>query len=115
MRMLIKKHPLLFIAGWVSGSSKERNESGSSCQYLPAGKVDGAGSGMRGQGIPAPLCSEGAAPRINSCESGGLASDAAGKGGIKALGSAQPSSAPASPVTHSAWVWANPTPAPLFT
>lgn len=26
MRMLIKRHPLLFIAGWVSGSSKERNE-----------------------------------------------------------------------------------------
>lgn len=45
MRMLIKRHPLLFIAGWVSGSSKERNEWGSSSQNLPAEKVDGAGSG----------------------------------------------------------------------
>lgn len=47
MRMLIKRHPLLFIAGWVSGSSKERSEWGSSCQNLPAGKVDGAGVGCR--------------------------------------------------------------------
>lgn len=69
MRMLIKRHPLLFIAGWVSGSSKERNEGGSSCQNLPARKVDGAGSGMRGWSIPAPLCSARVTLKINSCES----------------------------------------------
>lgn len=69
MRMLIKRHPLLFIAGWVSGSSKERNEWGSSSQNLPAVKVDGAGSGMRGCSVPAPLCSEGVTLKINSYES----------------------------------------------
>lgn len=69
MRMLIKRHPLLFIAGWVSGSSKERNEWGSSCQNLPAGKVDGAGSGMQGWRIPAPLCSARVTLKINSYES----------------------------------------------
>lgn len=68
MRMLIKRHPLLFIAGWVSGSSKERNEWGSSCQNLPAGKVDGAGSGMQGCSIPAPLCSERLTLKRNSYE-----------------------------------------------
>lgn len=69
MRMLIKRHPLLFIAGWVSGSSKEKNERGSSCQNLPAGKVDGAGSGMQGWSIPALLCSERATLKRNSYES----------------------------------------------